>query len=93
MKKIKIDGYTYDVETAPELEIDGDRVDGWSSREKQLIKLDADLHPEKWEQALLHEVLHMCLEEEGFEKQSFNETLVDRLATRLYQVLKDNYPF
>jgi len=43
---------------------------------------------DKKEQTLLHEMLHACFNEAGFDEQ--DEDVVNRLGIVLYQVLKDN---
>lgn len=46
------------------------------------------MSPTKKEQVLIHELLHACIAEAGFDEQ--DEDVVNRVSIVLYQVLKDN---
>lgn len=43
----------------------------------------------KKEQTFVHELLHACFNEAGFNEQ--DEDMINRVGVMLYQVLKDNY--
>lgn len=55
---------------------------------KGQIELDQDMCKTKKEQVLIHEVLHACFNEAGYEEQ--DEDVVNRVSIVLYQVLKQN---
>lgn len=55
---------------------------------KGLIELDSGMCKSKKEQVLIHEVLHACFNEAGYEEQ--DEDVINRVSIVLYQVLKQN---
>ena len=55
---------------------------------KSLIELESDMSPTKKEQIFVHEILHACFSEAGFDEQ--DEDMVNRVSIVLYQVLKNN---
>lgn len=52
------------------------------------IEIDDRLSKERKEQVFVHELLHACFYEAGFNEQE--EDMVNRVSAVLYQVLKDN---
>jgi hypothetical protein len=52
------------------------------------IELDLSLCRTRKEQTFVHELLHACFKEAGYDEQ--DEEMIDRVSTVLYQVLKDN---
>ena len=85
--KVKVAGVEYDVE-----EVDGinDRYDvlGQIHYTKGLIEIDSSINQHRKEQTLVHEILHACFFDAGFEEQ--DEDMINRVGIVLYQVLKDN---
>ena len=55
---------------------------------KSTIEIDNGLSNERKEQTLVHEILHACFKDAGFEDQ--DEDVINRVGIVLYQVLKDN---
>lgn len=84
---VNIAGIEYDV-----INVEGiyDRFStlGMVNYAKSVIELDNDMSQTKKEQTFIHEVLHACFTESGFEKQ--DEDMINRVSITLYQVLKDN---
>lgn len=92
-KKITIDYKTYVVK-----EIEGKsfkassgkkKLVGEMDSKKQLIKIAKDQHPEEKSNTLLHEILHACIDSEELRIKN-EENVVNKLANRLYQTIKDN---
>lgn len=55
--------------------------------QKQEIRLDKELAPQKKEQVFTHEVLHGILEAIGEKELNEDENLVQGISSALYQVL------
>lgn len=53
-----------------------------------IIKIDASLPKERWEETFIHEVLHGIFFEAGYEEQ--DEDMINRVGKVLYQVIQDN---
>ncbi|THE09934.1 ImmA/IrrE family metallo-endopeptidase [Bacillus timonensis] len=53
------------------------------------IEIDDRLNQDRKEQVLVHELLHACFHEAGFEEQ--DEEMINRISIVLYQVLKENH--
>ena len=52
------------------------------------IEIDDRMTEDRKEQIFVHELLHACFYEAGFEDQ--DEDMINRVGKVLYQVLKDN---
>jgi IrrE N-terminal-like domain len=85
--KVKVAGIDYEVH-----EVDGilERFNtlGQINYHKGIIELDSSLCQTRKEQTFVHELLHACFKEAGYDEQ--DEEMIDRVSTVLYQVLKDN---
>lgn len=55
---------------------------------KLLIRLKEGLAGERKVQTLLHEILHACFYEAGYQEQ--DEEMISRVSAVLYQVLREN---
>lgn len=86
--KVKVAGIEYEVIEVNKMEEQFNQL-GQILYTKGLIKLDKELAPDRKEQVFVHELLHACFYEAGFEEQ--DEDMVNRLGIVLYQVLKDNH--
>jgi len=53
------------------------------------IEIDDRMTEERKEQVFVHELLHACFNEAGFQEQE--EDVINRVSIVLYQVLKDNH--
>ncbi|MBN6206375.1 hypothetical protein JYK21_07910 [Ralstonia pickettii] len=86
-KQVKIAGIEYNV---AEIEGINERFNtlGQINYHKGLIELDSDLSQSRKEQTFVHEILHGCFLEAGYEEQ--DEEVINRVGIVLYQVLKDN---
>lgn len=84
---IKIAGIDYNIELVNEID-DDPRLMGACVYQKSVIKIKNGMSTDKKNQTLIHEMLHACLNEAGFEEQ--DEDMVNRLGIVLYQVLKEN---
>jgi hypothetical protein len=87
---LRIIGKSYRVEWPDSIELEGNHVSGLSDPDNQLIQVLASQPLENAQDGLLHEVMH-CLEA-AFDLD-LDETVVQRLATGLLAVLKDNPKF
>jgi IrrE N-terminal-like domain len=85
--KVKVAGIDYEVH-----EVDGilERFNtlGQINYHKGIIELDSSLCQTRKEQTFVHELLHACFKEAGYDEQ--DEEMIDRVSAVLYQVLKDN---
>jgi len=86
---VKVAGVQYEVVEKDFIEIDGNRnYQGACWYGESTIEILSDLSPTKKEQVFIHELVHACLKEAGFDEQ--DEDTVNRLGIVLHQVLKDN---
>lgn len=87
--KVLIAGVEYQVNEVDTVIIDGSTNYAGSCdyvcSEIQLLK---NLSKTKKEQTLIHEILHACFHEAGFNEQ--DEDVINRVSIVLYQVIKDN---
>jgi IrrE N-terminal-like domain len=85
--KIKVSGIEYDV-----AEVEGihERFStlGQIHYHKGIIELDSQLSQTRKEQVFVHELLHACFFEAGYEEQ--DEDVINRVGIVLYQILKEN---
>jgi len=89
LDKIKVAGIDYEVEEVDVVILEGNtNYAGSCLYIESKIELLKDLPITKKEQTLVHEIIHACLFEAGFNEH--DEYLVNRLGIVLYQVLKDN---
>lgn len=86
--KVKVAGIEYNI-----VQVDGvlERFNnlGLIHYNKGTIEIDSSMCETKKEQTFVHEVLHACFNEAGFEEQ--DEDMINRVGIVLYQVLKDNH--
>lgn len=86
--KINVAGIDYAVK-----EVEGitDRFDVWGQVNygKAIIEIDSTLSESRKEQTLVHEILHACFKDAGYDEQ--DEDMVNRVGIVLYQVLKNNH--
>ncbi|MGY6765698.1 hypothetical protein ACW73O_11745 [Faecalibacterium prausnitzii] len=87
-KKVNVAGVNYRVIEVPEID-DNPDVMGTCLYQKSTIKIKSTLSDDKKEQTFVHELLHACFNEAGFNEQ--DEDMINRVGVMLYQVLKDNY--
>ncbi|POD46273.1 ImmA/IrrE family metallo-endopeptidase [Pseudomonas syringae pv. syringae] len=85
--KVKVAGIEYEIYQVEEIDDDPGNM-GSCIYQKSFIKLKESMSEHKKEQTFIHEVLHACFNEAGFQKQ--DEDMVNRLGIVLHQVLKDN---
>lgn len=85
--KVKVAGVDYQVIEVKEID-DDPTIMGTCLYQKSTIKIKESLSDNKKEQTFVHELLHACFNEAGFQEQ--DEDLVNRLGVILHQVLKDN---
>ncbi|CAM3730299.1 hypothetical protein MEZE111188_05645 [Mesobacillus zeae] len=82
-------GVEYKVVEVENVIIDGSvNYAGSCSYSASKIEILNSLSETKKEQTLVHEMLHACFNEAGFNEQ--DEDVVNRVSIVLYQVLKDN---
>lgn len=85
--KVKVAGIEYQVKEIEDMEEQFDHL-GQILYTRGVIKLDMSLSQDRKEQVFIHELLHGCFYEAGFEEQ--DEDMINRVGIVLYQVLKDN---
>ena len=89
-KRFKLFGHTVEVKTEPDYE---DREDGQGiaqfNKNRIIIQCNKALKRPvtRMEQCYLHEVIHMVLHELHYSKETYNEQMVDQIASALHQVL------
>ncbi|SEP56994.1 hypothetical protein SAMN05216232_0189 [Virgibacillus subterraneus] len=87
--KINVAGVEYDVSEVETVIIDGStNYAGSCSYSDSRIEVLNSMVPTKKEQSFVHELLHACFHEAGFNEQ--DEDVINRVSNVLYQVLKDN---
>lgn len=84
---INIAGIDYNIKLVDEIDDDPSMM-GSCVYQKAAIKIRNGMSDDKKNQTLVHEMLHACFNEAGFDNQ--DEDVVNRLGIVLYQVLKDN---
>ncbi|USK61325.1 ImmA/IrrE family metallo-endopeptidase [Peribacillus asahii] len=85
--KLKVAGIDYQIQEVEEIDDDPSMM-GCYIYAKSIIKIKSNMSGDKKEQTLVHEMLHACFNEAGFDEQ--DEDVVNRVGIVLYQVLKDN---
>ncbi|MDD9312657.1 ImmA/IrrE family metallo-endopeptidase [Cytobacillus firmus] len=85
--KVKVAGIDYVVNQVGEISNNPFQM-GEIIYQKSLIQIKHGMSEDKKEQTLVHELLHACFNEAGFEDQ--DEDMINRVGIVLYQVLKDN---
>jgi len=87
--KVKVAGINYDVIRKSYVEIDGNRnYRGKCDSNVGVIELSDGLGKEVEEQVFIHELVHACLYQAGYDEH--DEDMVNRLGMVLHQVLTDN---
>ncbi|MEK3821383.1 ImmA/IrrE family metallo-endopeptidase [Cytobacillus sp. FSL W8-0315] len=85
--KVKVAGIEYQVK-----EVEGNLEKfnnlGQINYFKGIIEIDDSMAADRKEQTFVHELLHACFKEAGFDEQ--DEDMIDRVSAILYQVMKDN---
>lgn len=87
---IRILGKPFKVEWVDRVEHDGEELNGLADPDGQHIQVVGTLPLETQQDRLLHEVMH-CIEA-SFDLE-LDETVIERLATGMLAVLKDNPRF
>lgn len=88
-KMVIVAGVEYAVNQKDVVIVDTDYCMGSCSEQDSEILLQESVATRKKEQVFVHELLHACLFEAGY--QEHDEELVKKVGNILYQVLKDNY--
>jgi hypothetical protein len=85
--KVKVAGIEYEVK---EMEGINERfnVMGQVNYSQGSIEIDSGMCETRKQQTLVHEIMHTCFYDAGFEEQ--DEDMINRVSNVLYQVLKDN---
>ncbi|MBP3037970.1 ImmA/IrrE family metallo-endopeptidase [Bacillaceae bacterium Marseille-Q3522] len=86
-EKIRIAGIDYFVIEQDEID-SNPNVLGQCLYQRAQIQIKKGMSDDKKEQILIHEVLHGCFNEAGYEEQ--DEDMINRVSIVLYQVLKGN---
>lgn len=88
--KVKVAGIDYEVREVEELDFDPMHL-GDCIYQQSLIRIKQGMSKDKKEQTFVHELLHACFHEAGFDEQ--DEDTINRVAIVLHQVLKENRLF
>ena len=88
-KKVRVGHIDFKVEKIKD-SFEKDDYLGRSWYREQRIKINPKLSPELQQQTLLHEVIHLILDDMHYFDESKNEKLVDCLANGIYGFLKNN---
>ena len=89
-KRFKLFGHTVEVKTEPDYE---DREDGQGIAQFNTNRIIMQCNKAlkrpvtRMEQCYLHEVIHMVFHELHYSKETYNEQMVDQIASALHQVL------
>jgi len=86
-EKLKVAGIDYQIQEVEEIDDDPSMM-GSCLYQRTIIKIKSNMSNDKKEQTLIHELLHACFNEAGFNEQ--DEDVINRVGIVLYQVLKDN---
>jgi Zn-dependent peptidase ImmA (M78 family) len=86
-KTFRVGGIDYSVEIVPKL-YEKHSLYGQVTYKDAHIQIDDSLSKNRENEVLVHELLHAMLFEAGYMEQ--DEELVNRLASVLHQVLRDN---
>ena len=87
---MRIIGKTFDIDWPDEIEDEGEKLNGFSDPDAQKISVVGTLPLNTQQDRLLHEIMH-CVEA-SFDLD-LEDTVIERLATGLLAVLKDNPAF
>jgi len=93
MNTIKIGGVVYSVKMQDRLEDNGEVVWGLSNFGDAIIEIRSELNPQKTNQTIIHECVHIMLHEAGLNEETYDERLVTALGNMLYQIIIDNSAF
>jgi len=86
-KRVKIGGHLLDIEFTNDCsKIDYNEI-GKTCLGKNIIKINKNYPKSRQEECLLHEIIHNCLFDLDEEQ---DESMVTRLGTMLYSIIKDN---
>ena len=90
-KTLKVGAHQYKIEFDNNIARDCES-DGEHKKNKLTIRIQSGLAETYTEEIFIHELLHACFEQMGYEenKAISEEDLTDRLSKVLYMVLKDN---
>ncbi len=89
-KRFKLFGHTIEVSTESDYE---DKEDGqgtaYFNKNRIIVQCNKALKRPvtRMEQCYLHEVIHMIFHELHYTKETYNEQMVDQIASALHQVL------
>lgn len=87
MEQVKIGGITYEIEKVNDLAVKDDVI-GRIKYYEGKIEIEKVLQKDVADQTLVHEILHGCFKEAGYDEQE--EEVIDRVGKVLHQVLTDN---
>ena len=89
LDKVHIGEYDYTIEETERIfASDGEFASGLVTYADALIQLSKEEHPQFRSQTLLHEILHVILNQAGFEDHS--EAVIEALSYGLIQVIREN---
>lgn len=97
-KQLKCSGLTFEVIESEDIAFEGNSL-GSTHFESQKVFLKSSLPDELKKQVLIHEIIHICLNQSGIDSRlerydkDLEEDIVLAIEHHLYQILKDNKLF
>jgi len=85
--RVRVAGIEYEVIEVENMEEQFNHL-GQILYTRGIIQIDRSLPPDRKEQVFIHELLHGCFYEAGYDEQ--DEDMINRVSIVLYQVLKEN---
>lgn len=89
-KKVKVGGVTYKITNEKNPLMDGELCYGLCDRKELAITMNSDLNEQRYNQTLVHEIMHAVVDEAGLDLGEDEEDIVNRISLVWYQVLTEN---
>lgn len=88
--KVKIGYKEYEIVKEPEIINLPEELMGQINFQEEKIRISTKYSQNQQNQSFLHELVHGILEKLSLRELNDNETIVDQIATTLYEVILDN---
>lgn len=89
-KKLKLGYKTFNIIKEKEIIRLPNELLGEISYMEEVIRISNKISQNEQNQTFMHEMIHGLLDKIGYNEMAVDEKFVDRLATGLYEVIKDN---
>jgi Zn-dependent peptidase ImmA (M78 family) len=90
MKKVKVGGVTYKIKDIENPHSNGSVCYGTCDHQNLIIEMNSNNNKQRYNQTLIHEIMHAVVDEAGLSFGNEEEDVVNRLSLVWYQVLIDN---